>query len=117
VPIVRGSDYRWNRAVPCAPIPASRKTKRFCSGRKKRYGVKNVDYRERHTVLCCSYTEPARCHDKKLAERARLSIAEREKGSVLSIVNSAIPRLRRGEVWVHGRRVDGLHTTRHGTRK
>jgi putative transposase len=32
-----------------------------------------------------------------------------EKGSVLSIINSAIPRLRRREVWVHGRRVDGLH--------
>ena len=50
--------------------------KRFYSGRKKRHAVKNVIIVGERKVLWCSPTVPAKCHDKKVAERARLRLAE-----------------------------------------
>ena len=59
------------------PRPQHRgKQKRFYSGRKKRHAVKNVLIVSRRKVLWCSSTVPAKCHDKKVAERARLRLAE-----------------------------------------
>ncbi len=48
--------------------------KRFYSGRKKRHAVKNVLIVGRRRVLWCSPTVPGKCHDKKVAERARLRL-------------------------------------------
>ena len=60
------------------PRPQHRgKQKRFYSGRKKRHAVKNVLIVGRRRVLWCSPTVPAKCHDKKVAERARLRLPER----------------------------------------
>jgi hypothetical protein len=57
------------------PRPQHRgKQKRFYSGRKKRHAVKNVIIVGRHKVLWCSPTVPARWHDKKVAEKARLRL-------------------------------------------
>jgi hypothetical protein len=57
------------------PRPEHRgKQKRFYSGRKKRHAVKNVIIVGRRKVLWCSLTVPAKCHDKKVAERARLRL-------------------------------------------
>jgi len=57
------------------PRPQHRgKQKRFYSGRKKRHAVKNVIIVGRHKVLWCSPTVPARWHDKKVAEQARLRL-------------------------------------------
>ena len=50
------------------------KQKRFYSGRKKRHAVKNVLIVGRNKVLWCSPTQPARWHDKKVADRARLRL-------------------------------------------
>ena len=50
------------------------KQKRFYSGRKKRHAVKNVLIVGRNKVLWCSPTRPARWHDKKVADRARLRL-------------------------------------------
>jgi hypothetical protein len=59
------------------PRPQHRgKQKRFYSGRKKRHAVKNVILVGRRKVLWCSRTEPARCHDKKVAQKARLRLPE-----------------------------------------
>jgi len=59
------------------PRPQHRgKQKRFYSGRKKRHAVKNVIIVGRQKVLWCSPTVPARCHDKKVAERSRLRLPE-----------------------------------------
>jgi len=60
------------------PRPQHRgKQKRFYSGRKKRHAVKNVIIVGQRRVLWCSPTAPAKCHDKKVAERARLRLPER----------------------------------------
>jgi len=60
------------------PRPQHRgKQKRFYSGRKKRHAVKNVLIVGQRRVLWCSPTVPAKCHDKKVAERARLRLPER----------------------------------------
>jgi hypothetical protein len=57
------------------PRPQHRgKQKRFYSGRKKRHAVKNVVIVAGHKVLWCSPTVPARWHDKKVAEKARLRL-------------------------------------------
>ena len=57
------------------PRPQHRgKQKRFYSGRKKRHAVKNVIIVGRHKVLWCSPTVPARWHDKKVAQKARLRL-------------------------------------------
>jgi hypothetical protein len=57
------------------PRPQHRgKQKRFYSGRKKRHAVKNVIIVGQHRVLWCSPTVPARCHDKRVAEKARLRL-------------------------------------------
>jgi hypothetical protein len=57
------------------PRPQHRgKQKRFYSGRKKRHAVKNVIIVGRHKVLWCSSTVPARRHDKRVAEQARLRL-------------------------------------------
>lgn len=59
------------------PRPQHRgKQKRFYSGRKKRHAVKNVIIVGQRKVLWCSPTVPAKCHDKKVAERARLRLGE-----------------------------------------
>lgn len=59
------------------PRPQHRgRQKRFYSGRKKRHAVKNVIVVGRRKVLWCSPTLPARWHDKKVAERARLRLSE-----------------------------------------
>jgi hypothetical protein len=59
------------------PRPQHRgKQKRFYSGRKKRHAVKNVIIVGQRKVLWCSSTVPARWHDKKVAERARLRLPE-----------------------------------------
>jgi hypothetical protein len=59
------------------PRPQHRgKQKRFYSGRKKRHAVKNVLIIGRHKVLWCSPTAPARCHDKRVAEKARLRLPQ-----------------------------------------
>jgi hypothetical protein len=59
------------------PRPQHRgKQKRFYSGRKKRHAVKNVLIVGQRRVLWCSPTVPAKCHDKKAAERARLRLPE-----------------------------------------
>lgn len=60
------------------PRPQHRgKQKRFYSGRKKRHAVKNVIIVGRRKVLWCSPTEPARCHDKTVADRARLRLPDK----------------------------------------
>ena len=60
------------------PRPQHRgKQKRFYSGRKKRHAVKNVLIVGQRRVLWCSLTVPGKCHDKKVAERARLRLPER----------------------------------------
>jgi hypothetical protein len=60
------------------PRPQHRgKQKRFYSGRKKRHAVKNVLIVGQRRVLWCSPTVPAKCHDKKVAERARLRLPEK----------------------------------------
>ena len=60
------------------PRPQHRgKQKRFYSGRKKRHAVKNVLIVGQRRVLWCSPTVPGKCHDKKVAERARLRLPER----------------------------------------
>ena len=60
------------------PRPQHRgKQKRFYSGRKKRHAVKNVLVVGQRRVLWCSPTVPGKCHDKKVAERARLRLPER----------------------------------------
>jgi hypothetical protein len=57
------------------PRPQHRgKQKRFYSGRKKRHAVKNVIIVGRHKVLWCSPTVPARWHDKRVAQQARLRL-------------------------------------------
>jgi hypothetical protein len=57
------------------PRPQHRgKQKRFYSGRKKRHAVKNVLIVGRRKVWWCSPTVPARWHDKKVAEQARLRL-------------------------------------------
>lgn len=57
------------------PRPQHRaRQKRYYSGRKKRHAVKNVIIVGRRQVLWCSPTEPARKHDKKVAEQARLRL-------------------------------------------
>ena len=57
------------------PRPQHRgKQKRFYSGRKKRHAVKNVIIVGRHKVLWCSPTVPARWHDKRIAQKARLCL-------------------------------------------
>lgn len=59
------------------PRPQHRgKQKRFYSGRKKRHAVKNVIIVGQRKVLWCSPTVAARCHDKKVAEQARLRLPE-----------------------------------------
>lgn len=59
------------------PRPQHRgKQKRFYSGRKKRHAVKNVLIVSRRKVLWCSPTVPAKCHDKKVAERAGLRLPQ-----------------------------------------
>ena len=59
------------------PRPQHRgKQKRFYSGRKKRHAVKNVIIVGQRKVLWCSPTVPARCHDKTVADRARLRLPE-----------------------------------------
>jgi hypothetical protein len=59
------------------PRPQHRgKQKRFYSGRKKRHAVKNVIVVGRHRVLWCSTTRPARDHDKKVADQARLRLPD-----------------------------------------
>jgi len=59
------------------PRPQQRgRQKRFYSGRKKRHAVKNVIIVGQRRVLWCSPTVPARCHDKKVAEGARLALPE-----------------------------------------
>lgn len=59
------------------PRPQHRgKQKRFYSGRKKRHAVRNVIIVGRHKVLWCSPTVPARHHDKKVAEQARLRLPQ-----------------------------------------
>lgn len=58
------------------PRPQHRgKQKRFYSGRKKRYAVKNVIVVGQRKVLWCSPTVPARRHDKKVAQKARLRLS------------------------------------------
>jgi hypothetical protein len=60
------------------PRPQHRgRQKRFYSGRKKRHGVKNVVIVGRGQVLWCSPTVPARRHDKRVAEQARLRLPAR----------------------------------------
>ena len=60
------------------PRPQHRgKQKRFYSGRKKRHAVKNVLIVGQRRVLWCSPTVPGKCHDKKVAERARLRLPEK----------------------------------------
>ena len=60
------------------PRPQHRgKQKRFYSGRKKRHAVKNVIIVGQRKVLWCSPTVPGRCHDKKVAEQARLRLPEK----------------------------------------
>jgi hypothetical protein len=60
------------------PRPQHRgKQKRFYSGRKKRHAVKNVLIVGQRRVLWGSPTVPGKCHDKKVAERARLRLPER----------------------------------------
>ena len=60
------------------PRPQHRgRQKRFYSGRKKRHAVKNVIIVGQRKVLWCSPTVPARCHDKRVAERARLRLPDR----------------------------------------
>lgn len=60
------------------PRPQHRgQQKRFYSGRKKRHAVKNVLIVGQRRVLWCSSTVPAKCHDKKVAERARLRLPEK----------------------------------------
>ena len=60
------------------PQPQHRgKQKRFYSGRKKRHAVKNVLIVGQRRVLWCSPTVPAKCHDKKVAERARLRLPDK----------------------------------------
>jgi hypothetical protein len=57
------------------PRPQHRgKQRRFYSGRKKRHAVKNVIVVGRRKVLWCSPTVPARWHDKKVAQQARLRL-------------------------------------------
>jgi hypothetical protein len=57
------------------PRPRHRgRQKRFYSGRKKRHAVKHVLVVGRRKVLWCSPTVPARYHDKKVAQRARLRL-------------------------------------------
>jgi hypothetical protein len=51
--------------------------KRFYSGRKKRHAVKNVIIVGRHKVLWGSPTVPARRHDKRVAEQARLRLPQK----------------------------------------
>lgn len=59
------------------PRPQHRgKQKRFYSGRKKRHALKNVIIVGRHKVLWCSPTVPARKHDKKVAQQARLRLPD-----------------------------------------
>jgi hypothetical protein len=59
------------------PRPQHRgRQKRFYSGRKKRHAVKNVIVVGRGKVLWCSPTMPARHHDKKVADQARLRLPE-----------------------------------------
>lgn len=60
------------------PRPQHRgKQKRFYSGRKKRHAVKNVIIVGRRKVLWCSPTVPARCHDKTVADKARLRLPDK----------------------------------------
>lgn len=60
------------------PRPQHRgKQKRFYSGRKKRHAVKNVIVVGRRKVLWCSPTVPARRHDKRVAEQARLRLPDK----------------------------------------
>jgi hypothetical protein len=60
------------------PRPQHRgKQKRFYSGRKKRHAVKNVIIVGRRKVLWCSPTVPARCHDKAVADQARLRLPDK----------------------------------------
>jgi hypothetical protein len=59
------------------PRPQHRgRQKRFYSGRKKRHAVKNVIVVGRRKVLWCSPTVPAKYHDKKVADQARLRLPE-----------------------------------------
>jgi len=62
------------RRLPRPQHPA--KQKRFYSGRKKRHAVKNVLLVGQRKVLWCSPTVPARYHDKKVAQQARLRLPE-----------------------------------------
>ena len=60
------------------PRPQHRgKQKRFYSGRNKRHAVKNVLIVGQRRILWCSPTVPGKCHDKKVAERARLRLPEK----------------------------------------
>lgn len=57
------------------PRPQHRgRQKHFYSGRKKRHAVKNVIVVGRRKVLWCSPTVPAKHHDKKVADQARLRL-------------------------------------------
>jgi hypothetical protein len=57
------------------PRPQHRaRQKRFYSGRKKRPALKNVIIVGQSRVLWCSATAPAREHDKKVAQQARLRL-------------------------------------------
>lgn len=59
------------------PRPQHRgRQKHFYSGRKKRHAVKNVIVVGRRKVLWCSPTVPAKHHDKKVADQARLRLPE-----------------------------------------
>lgn len=59
------------------PRPQHRgRQKYFYSGRKKRHAVKNVIVVGRRKVLWCSPTVPAKHHDKKVADQARLRLPE-----------------------------------------
>lgn len=59
------------------PRPQHRgKQKRFYSGRTKRHAVKNVIIVGQRKVLWCSPTVPAKRHDKKVAQQARLRLPE-----------------------------------------
>jgi hypothetical protein len=66
--IIDGTERRVPR-----PQHAGRQ-KRYYSGRKKRHALKNVLVVGRGRVLWCSRTQPARKHDKKVTDEARLRL-------------------------------------------
>lgn len=95
------------------PRPQHRgRQKRFYSGRKKRHAVKNVILVGRHKVLWCSPTVPAREHDKKVAQRARLRLPGRVdllgdsgfEGLEVGATGAITPWKRRGGRRLHWKR-------------